>query len=150
MDIKLTSDRKDLLYMSIAIQLSKFSYATRKKVGGIVVKNGQIIAEGYNGTPAGWSNTCEIDNITLPEVIHAESNLITKLAKSTIGSENSTMYITLLPCFECSKLIYQSGINRIVFLDEYRNTLGLEFLKKCNISIYKIDIDELNKIIKVK
>ena len=131
-------NKLDTIYMNIAKAISKLSYAERSKVGAIAVKNTQIIGEGYNGTPHKWDNTCEIDNKTVPEVLHAEANLITKIAKSTLSSEGSTLYVTLSPCFECAKLIYQSGFNRVVYLEEYRNTDGLEFLKKCGITVEKL------------
>lgn len=131
-------ERIDNIYMNIAKEISKFSYAKRSKVGAIAVKNRQIIAEAYNGTPAGWDNICEDkDNVTKSEVLHAESNLISKLAKSTTTSDGATVYLTLSPCFECAKLLYQSGIKRVVYLEKYRKTDGIDFLEKCNVEVIK-------------
>jgi len=121
----------DKTYMGMAEELSKLSYAERKKVGCLIVKDTQVISEGYNGTPTGFDNTCEyynhIDEIyTKPEVLHAESNAITKLARSTNSSSSSTLYVTLAPCYECAKLIIQAGIKRVVYSDSYtKNGLGL-------------------------
>ena len=117
-------DKLDQTYMRMAEELAKLSYAERKKVGCLIVKDTQIIAEGYNGTPTGFDNACEyyshVDEIyTKPEVLHAESNAITKLARSTNSSSGSTLYVTLAPCFECSKLIVQAGIKRVVFKEKY-------------------------------
>lgn len=129
----------DKTYLKMAKDMSMLSYAKRKKVGAIAVKNRQIIGEAYNGTPSGWNNMCELpDNTTKPEVLHAESNLIAKLAKSTISSEGCTVYVTLSPCFECAKLLYQAGIKRVIYTEEYRDLSGLEFLKKCDIDIKQI------------
>ena len=110
-------------------QLSK---ARRKKVGCLIVKNGHIISDGYNGTPAGYDNDCEYETRfgyeTKPEVLHAESNALMKLAKSTISSEDSTVYLTMSPCFDCAKLIIQAGVRRVVYGEAYRNTTGISFL----------------------
>jgi len=131
----------DRVYLNIAKDMSKLSYAKRKKVGAIAVKNKQIIGESYNGTPSGWDNVCELaNNTTKPEVLHAESNLITKLAKTTISSDGATVYVTLSPCFECAKLLYQAGIKRVIYDEEYRDTSGIDFLKKCNIEIKQLKI----------
>ena len=135
----------DEVYMNMAHELSKLSKAERKKVGSIIVKDTQIISEGYNGTPKGFNNDCEyydyVDEIhTKPEVLHAESNAITKLARSTNSSSESTLYVTLAPCFECSKLIIQAGIKRVVYKEKYHNVMGLRLLEKANIEV--IDIYE--------
>ena len=127
----------------MAEELAKLSYAERKKVGCLIVKDTQIIAEGYNGTPTGFDNACEyyshVDEMyTKPEVLHAESNAITKLARSTNSSCGSTLYVTLAPCFECSKLIIQAGIKRVVFKDKYRNN-GIGILNKAGIEISQIE-----------
>tara|TARA_R110001592_G_C12835067_1_gene720337 strand:- start:141 stop:530 length:390 start_codon:yes stop_codon:yes gene_type:complete len=127
----------------MAEELAKLSYAERKKVGCLIVKDTQIIAEGYNGTPTGFDNACEYYNhvdemYTKPEVLHAESNAITKLARSTNSSCGSTLYVTLAPCFECSKLIIQAGIKRVVFKDKYRNN-GIGILNKAGIEISQIE-----------
>ena len=136
-------DRLDQTYMRMAEELSKLSYAERKKVGCLIVKDTQIISEGYNGTPTGFDNACEyynhLDEIyTKPEVLHAESNAISKIARSTNSSSESTLYVTLAPCFECSKLIIQAGITRVVFKDKYRNN-GIGILNKAGIIISQIE-----------
>tara|TARA_B100001094_G_C18193966_1_gene809282 strand:+ start:3807 stop:4247 length:441 start_codon:yes stop_codon:yes gene_type:complete len=133
----------DEAYLDICETWSRLSTALRKKVGCIIVKDGIIISDGYNGTPSGFDNECEIrldehDEsalITKPEVLHAESNAITKLAKSTQSSIDSTMYITINPCVECSKLIIQSGIKRVIYKNFYKNNQGIELIKKANIEI---------------
>ena len=143
----------DLSYLEISDIWSKLSKANRKKVGCIIVKNGAIISDGYNGTPSGFDNVCETSImpdsiapkdlsdhpantlITKPEVLHAESNAITKLAKSTLSSEGSTMYVTIAPCLDCSKLIIQSGISRVVYKNNYKNLDGVNLLKKANIEV---------------
>jgi dCMP deaminase len=129
----------DRAYMDIALSWAKMSHAKRKQVGCIIAKDGQIISDGYNGTPHGFNNNCELDTRfgyeTKPEVLHAESNAITKLAKGTQSSIDSTVYITLSPCFECSKLMIQSGIKRVVYLEEYRFTNGVDLLKKAGIEV---------------
>jgi len=129
--------------MRMAEELAKLSYAERKKVGCLIVKETQIIAEGYNGTPTGFDNACEyynyLDEIyTKPEVLHAESNAITKLARSTNSSSSSTLYVTLAPCFECAKLIIQAGIIRVVFKDMYRNN-GLSLLHKAGVETLHLE-----------
>ena len=135
-------DRLDETYMDMASGLALLSHAQRKKVGCLVVKDTQIIAEGYNGTPSGFDNECEyttyVDEMyTKPEVLHAESNAITKLARSTNSSSGSTLYVTLAPCFECAKLIVQAGINRVVYEDSYSKN-GLNLLKIANVEINKL------------
>ena len=115
-------------------------------MGCIIVKDNTIISDGYNGTPSGFSNECEIrldefdENalMTKPEVLHAETNAITKLAKSTQSSDGATMYITIAPCFECSKLIIQSGISRVVYASDYRDEKGITLLKQAKIEVKKI------------
>jgi len=128
--------------MNMARELAKLSHAQRKKVGALIVKDTQIISEGYNGTPCGFNNACEytdhVDEMyTKPEVLHAESNAITKLARSTNSSSGSTLYVTLAPCFECAKLIVQAGINRVVYEDSYSKN-GLNLLKIANVEINKL------------
>ena len=122
----------------MAEELAELSYAERRKVGCLIVKDTQIISEGFNGTPAGFDNSCEYHNHlyeihTKPEVLHAESNAITKLARSTNSSSGSTLYVTLAPCFECAKLIIQSGIERVVYETSYRTNTGLSLLKKAGV-----------------
>ena len=134
----------DEVYMNMAHELSKLSKAERKKVGCLIVKDTQIISEGYNGTPKGFDNDCEyydyVDEIhTKPEVLHAESNAITKLARSTNSSSGSTLYVTLAPCFECSKLIIQAGIKRVVFLEQYRAAYsGRVLLEKAQVEVEQL------------
>jgi dCMP deaminase len=133
-------------YMKTAKLFAEHSSAIRKKVGAVIVKDDRIISIGYNGMPAGWTNECEEvvtptlpylqgDGPTLktkPEVIHAESNAIAKLAKSTESGEGATMFITCAPCLECAKLIYQAGITEVYYEEDYRNNEGINFLSKCN------------------
>lgn len=126
------------MYMNIAIEISTMSYAKRLKVGCVIVKDNAIISCGYNGMPYGFDNECEIDDVTRPEVLHAESNAIAKLAKSTTSSLGSTIYVTTSPCYECAKLIIQSGIRNVYYKDEYRKTDGLTLLKTANVNVFKI------------
>ena len=126
----------DSKYIEIAKLWSSLSTAKRIQVGCIIVKDKQIISDGYNGTPSGFDNICEDENyLTKPEVLHAESNALMKLAISTQSSKDATVYITLSPCFECSKLIIQAKIKRVVFLEKYRNLDGLDLLKKAGIQV---------------
>ena len=129
----------DEAYMDMAQSWAKMSQANRKQVGCIITKGDQIISDGYNGTPHGFDNDCEIETRfgyeTKPEVLHAESNAITKLAKGTQSSIGSTVYVTLMPCFDCAKLMIQSGIKRVVYLEEYRLTNGVDLLKKAGIEV---------------
>lgn len=147
----------DISYLRMAEIWASLSKAKRKKVGCLIVKNGSIISDGYNGTPSGFDNACEVVSsidmckmevdydgkyvkgtfklTTKPEVLHAESNAITKLAKSTQSSDGATMYITISPCLECSKLMIQSGIRRLVFGEFYRSQEGINLLKKANIEV---------------
>tara|TARA_R110002020_G_scaffold22202_3_gene75009 strand:- start:97 stop:546 length:450 start_codon:yes stop_codon:yes gene_type:complete len=135
--------RLDVVYLKMAEDLSTLSHAKRRKVGCLIVKDTQIIAEGYNGTPRGFDNSCEfIDHLdemyTKPEVLHAESNAITKLARSTNSSQGSTLYVTCSPCFDCAKLIIQSGIERVVYRHMYTNKNCMEalaLLTKAGISV---------------
>ncbi len=135
-----SKDRKmDLVYLGMASLWGTNSHCNRMKVGSLIVKDKSIISDGYNGSPTGFSNDCEDpDNNTLSYVLHAEANAITKLAKSTQSSDGSTLYVTVSPCFECSKLIIQSGIKRLVFRDLYRKVESLEFLFKAGIEIVRI------------
>lgn len=126
-------------YLDIAKLIAKHSHAERKKTGAIIVKDIRIISTGYNGTPAGFPNQCEDSNFnTLPEVLHAESNAITKCAKSTESSEGSILYTTLSPCIECAKLIIQAGIKEVYYFEEYRTKEGIELLEFANIKTTKI------------
>lgn len=136
--------RYDNLYLDIAARIAQMSHARRLKVGVVLVKNDAIIAQGWNGTPKGFDNNCEdeIDSVlvTKDEVLHAEYNCLCKICKNTMSSEAATMYLTCNPCMGCSKLIYQAGIVRIVFRDYYRETNGLDFLKKCGVEICHIPL----------
>lgn len=131
--------KKHKLYMDIAQTVSKSSYCKRTKVGCIIVKNDNIIGIGYNGTPSGFDNNCECDNVTKQEVLHAESNAIAKCAKSTISSLGSTMYCTLMPCYNCAKLIIQSGIKKVIYKEDYRDDSGIKLLTKANIEVLKYE-----------
>lgn len=127
---------KDEMYLQIAEIISKRSYCLRKQVGCVIVKDDMIISDGYNGTPSGFENICEdTDNITHQYVLHAEANALTKLAKSTNDSRGSTLYVTMSPCYECSKLIIQTAIVRVVFRETYRVCNGLDLLRKAGIEV---------------
>lgn len=150
----------DIAHMNAAEGYAKLSYAKRLKVGAIITKDDRVISIGYNGTPAGWDNDCEdviretftyvIDKggeeyegatvglKTKPEVIHAESNAIGKLARSSESGDGATMYITHAPCFDCAKLIHVAGIKKVFYREAYRSTEGIEFLNKSNIEVEKI------------
>lgn len=132
----------DRRYMKMAKISAESSKASRKKVGAIIVKDNKIISEGYNGTPTGMDNNCENDEgDTFWYVLHAESNAIAKLAyHGGVGCKNSTLYCTVSPCKNCSKLIIQSGIIRVVYLEKYRDLDGIEFLKEYGISVLQISI----------
>ena len=135
----------DSVYIQMANNWASLSKAERKKVGCLIVKDGMIISDGYNGTPSGFDNQCEdIDFfnqlITRKEVLHAESNAITKLAKSTQSSKGATMYITASPCQDCAKLIIQAGILRVVYGEFYKNNLGIDLLKKAGIIVEQCQI----------
>ena len=138
-----SQSKLDEAYLNICNTWSQLSHAKRKKVGCIIVKDGAILSDGYNGTPKGFDNDCEItyNGIlkTKDEVLHDESNAITKLAKSTQSSLGATMYITISPCVECSKLIIQSGISRVVYKDFYRDDKGIQLLKQANIEVQKYE-----------
>ena len=130
----------DRRYLEMAAVWAKNSYCTRRQVGAILVKDRMIISDGYNGTPSGFENVCEDENgVTKPYVLHAEANAITKVAKSGNSSEGATLYVTASPCMECSKLIIQSGIRRVVYKDEYRLTDGIDLLRRAGIEVEKVD-----------
>jgi dCMP deaminase len=132
----------DKRYLRMARIWAENSYCERRQVGAILVKDKMIISDGYNGTPAGFENNCEEENgITKQYVLHAEANAITKVAKSNNSSEGATLYVTTSPCPECSKLIIQAGIKRIVFTDPYRNSEGLDWLKRAGVEVTQIDFD---------
>ena len=133
----------DLRYLRMARIWAENSYCERRKVGALVVKDKMIISDGYNGTPSGFENVCENENnITKPYVLHAEANAITKLARSSNNSDGSTLYVTAAPCIECSKLIIQAGIKRVVYGEKYRLEDGINLLKKANIEVVYLTPDE--------
>tara|TARA_R110000796_G_scaffold30819_11_gene82085 strand:+ start:3296 stop:3796 length:501 start_codon:yes stop_codon:yes gene_type:complete len=158
------------IYMEIAYSVAKLSYAERRKVGAVIVKDNQIVSFGYNGTPHDFENECEetitrsVDNpghkeilegkgytcddhtcskvVTKGEVLHAESNALSKIAKSTLSSDGATLYTTTSPCFECSKSIIQSGINKVYYNESYRDMSGLELLTKANIKVIRTYVNK--------
>ncbi|MCB0485199.1 MAG: dCMP deaminase family protein [Flavobacteriaceae bacterium] len=131
--------RYDVAYLKMAKEWAKLSYCKRKQVGALIVKDKMIISDGYNGTPTGFENVCE-DNegSTKWYVLHAEANAILKVASSTQSCKGATLYITMSPCRECSKLIHQSGIKRLVYLDAYKDDEGLKFLEKAGVTLVHI------------
>ncbi|MBS7289810.1 MAG: dCMP deaminase family protein [Bacteroidales bacterium] len=130
----------DERYIEMAGVWAKNSYCKRRQVGALLVKDRMIISDGYNGTPSGFENQCEDENgVTKPYVLHAEANAITKVAKSGNSSEGATLYVTASPCIECSKLIIQAGIKRVVYRDEYRLTDGIDLLRKAGVTVEKQD-----------
>lgn len=136
-----TIDKYSNAYMNVAKEFSFLSYAVRKKVGCVIVKEGNIIAHGWNGTPSGVDNCCEYEEngelITKQEVLHAELNALMKLAKGTQSSEGSSLYVTLSPCLHCAKLIVQAGVTSVYYSEEYRDLEGVKFLLNLGVSIYK-------------
>lgn len=146
-DIFSMKDKFIQAYMKTAEVFAELSYAKRLHVGAIIVKDDRIISIGYNGMPAGWDNNCE-DKVwdkdgdytlkTKPEVLHAESNAIAKLARSNDSGEGAAIFITHSPCLECAKLIYQSGIRQVFYKVNYRDTAGIDFLSKSNIPVVKV------------
>ena len=134
-------------YMKTAEVFAECSTAKRLHVGAIIVKDDRIISIGYNGTPSGWDNTCE-DNkvnydgeyitVTKPEVLHAETNAIAKLARSTESGNGATLFVTHAPCLDCAKLVYQSGINSVFYRNSYRDEIGIQFLQKAGVKIEQI------------
>ena len=134
-DIK-KQNRYDKAYMDMALQWSKLSYCDRKQVGALIVKDNMIISDGYNGTPSGFDNCCEAKNgDTLWHVLHAEANAILKCAKYGQSCKGADLYLTLSPCKDCSKLIHQSGISRLIYYNKYKDESGLNFLKKAGVEI---------------
>jgi dCMP deaminase len=133
-------NKYDKAYLRIAKEWSQLSYCERKKVGAIIVRDRMIISDGYNGTPTGFENCCEDEEgLTNWFVLHAEANAILKVARSTQTCEGATLYITLSPCKECSKLIHQSGIKRVVYQLGYRDTTGVDFLTKAGVIVEQIE-----------
>ncbi|PHR73708.1 MAG: CMP deaminase [Lutibacter sp.] len=133
----------DRAYMRMAQEWAKLSYCKRKQVGAIIVKGRMIISDGFNGAPSGFDNCCEDkEGNTNWYVLHAEANAILKVASSTQSCKNSTLYITLSPCKECSKLIHQSGIKRVVYSQAYKDTSGIQFLEKAGVETAHLKIQE--------
>ncbi len=129
----------DRSYLRMAQVWAENSYCNRRKVGALIVKDKMIISDGYNGTPSGFENVCEDeDGHTKPYVLHAEANAITKVAKSNNSSNGATLYVTAAPCMECAKLIIQSGIRRVVYLESYRLSEGIELLERAGIEVVQI------------
>lgn len=126
----------DRRYLRMAAVWAENSYCVRRKVGALIVKDKMIISDGFNGTPSGFENVCEdADGLTKPYVLHAEANAITKVARSGNNSDGATLYVTASPCIECSKLIIQSGIRRVVYGEQYRLTDGLDLLRRAGIEL---------------
>ncbi|AWI24894.1 deoxycytidylate deaminase [Flavobacterium pallidum] len=133
-------NKYDKAYLRIAKEWGLLSYCKRKQVGAIIVKDRMIISDGYNGTPSGFDNCCEDETgLTQWYVLHAEANAISKVARSTQSCEGATLYITLSPCRECSKLIHQSGIKRVVYSNGYRDESGIDFLIKAGVEVVHIE-----------
>ncbi len=132
----------DQRYLKMASIWAQNSYCKRRQVGALLVKDKMIISDGYNGTPSGFENNCEDENnLTFPYVLHAEANAITKVAKSNNSSDGATLYVTSSPCLECSKLIIQAGIARVVFYDNYHKDDGIKLLKEANITIVQVELN---------
>ena len=139
-------ERYDKAYIRMALEWAKLSHCNRKKVGAIIVKNKMIISDGYNGTPSGFDNCCEDENGTTKWfVLHAEANAILKTAGSTHDCSGSTLYLTMSPCKDCSKLVHQAGISRLVYINEYKDISGVEFLKEAGVEVCKIDENTLHE-----
>ncbi|QIY84634.1 dCMP deaminase family protein [Chryseobacterium sp. NEB161] len=140
----MTYNKFDIAYLKMATEWANLSYCKRKKVGALIVKDRMIISDGYNGTPSGFENNCEDENgKTNWFVLHAEANAILKIACSTQSCKGATLYITMSPCKECSKLILQSGIEKVVYMAGYSDDSGLQFLKNAGIEILNITEEEL-------
>ena len=137
-------ERYDKAYIRMALEWANLSHCNRKKVGAIIVKNKMIISDGYNGTPSGFDNCCEDENgKTHWVVLHAEANAILKTAGSTHDCSGATLYLTMSPCKDCSKLVHQAGISRLVYINEYKDISGVEFLREAGVEVYKIDEQNL-------
>ena len=131
----------DERYLRMAMIWAENSYCTRRQVGALLVKDKMIISDGYNGTPSGFENVCEDENNkTKPYVLHAEANAITKVAKSNNSSDGATLYVSSSPCLECSKLIIQAGIKRVVFSEPYHMNDGVELLERANIEVVMVEL----------
>jgi dCMP deaminase len=132
-------ERYDRAYLRMALEWAKLSHCKRRQVGALIVKEGQIIADGYNGTPSGFDNQCEdCDGSTHWYVLHAEANAIMKVARSMNSAKNSTLYLTMSPCKDCSKLVHQAGIKRLVYMDGYKDCSGIEFLEKAGVEVVQL------------
>nr|AOE14244.1 dCMP deaminase [uncultured bacterium] len=132
----------DKAYLKMALEWGKLSHCKRKQVGALIVKNRMIISDGFNGTPTGFENCCEDENgATKWEVLHAEANAILKVASSTQSAKDATLYITLSPCTQCSKLIHQAGIKRVVYANAYKDDEGLKFLEKAGVELMNLPYD---------
>jgi len=139
--MKEKQEKYDKAYLKMALEWGELSYCKRRKVGALIVKDKMIISDGYNGTPTGFENFCEDDKgYTKWYVLHAEANAIAKVSSSTQSTNGSTLYITLSPCKECSKLIFQSGIKRVVYNKKYKDTSGLDFLEKAGVKTCLVSI----------
>ena len=137
--MKSKENKYDKAYLKMAREWGNLSYCERRKVGALIVKDRMIISDGYNGTPTGMENICEDEeNYTKWYVLHAEANAIMKVASSTQSCSGATLYVTLSPCKDCSKLIYQAGIVRVVYIDQYKDTTGIDFLKDAGVEIVQI------------
>lgn len=135
--------RIDSRYLRMAFIWAENSYCQRRRVGALLVKNNMIISDGFNGTPSSFPNVCEDEQgVTRPYVLHAEANAITKVARSNNSSEGSTLYVTTSPCMECSKLIIQAGIRRVVYADEYRITDGLSLLRDAGVEVIHLSLGD--------
>lgn len=136
----------DLRYLRMAHIWAENSYCKRRQVGALIVKNKMIISDGYNGTPSGFENVCENENNqTFPYVLHAEANAITKIARSGNNSENATLYVTDAPCIECSKLIIQAGIKRVIYSRNYRLEDGINLLRKAGVEVCYLELPSDSK-----
>jgi dCMP deaminase len=135
----------DRRYLRMARIWSENSYCERRQVGALIVKDKMIISDGYNGTPSGFPNICEENNVTFPYVLHAEANAITKIARSGNNSDGATLYVTDSPCIECSKLIIQSGIKRVVYGREYRLSDGIDLLRRAGIMVEFLPLEDNEK-----
>ena len=137
--MKSKKNKYDKAYLKMAREWGNLSYCERRKVGALIVKDRMIISDGYNGTPTGMENICEDEeNYTKWYVLHAEANAIMKVASSTQSCSGATLYVTLSPCKDCSKLIYQAGIVRVVYIDQYKDTTGIDFLKDAGVEVVQI------------
>lgn len=132
-------ERYDRAYLRMALEWARLSHCKRRQVGALIVKDGQIIADGYNGTPSGFDNTCEdCDGNTYWYVLHAEANAIMKVARSMNSAKDSTLYLTMSPCKDCSKLIHQAGIRRLVYISGYKDCSGIEFLERAGVEVIQL------------